>query len=203
MGRGKIPIKKIESKNSRVVTFCKRRFGLMKKAQELSVLCDAQIALIVFSNTGKLYHFSSPRNMDNIIQRYYQCGEVCSESLQKLHLPFDRVVPRLMQRIEQSEKMVRTLMGEELSSLCLNDLEQLECKVQLGMDRIKARKSQLVEDLQRRGIELQRENDALHKMIQLSESGRSAESIVKNNNGLSSIGMATNLWQQNILQPWR
>lgn len=59
MGRGKIEIKKIENANSRQVTFSKRRTGLLKKAHELSVLCDAEVAVIIFSNTGKLFEFSS------------------------------------------------------------------------------------------------------------------------------------------------
>lgn len=59
MGRGKIEIKKIENANSRQVTFSKRRTGLLKKAFELGVLCDAQVAVIIFSNTGKLFEFSS------------------------------------------------------------------------------------------------------------------------------------------------
>ncbi|KAG1370139.1 hypothetical protein COCNU_15G005050 [Cocos nucifera] len=41
------------------VTFAKRRNGLLKKAYELSVLCDAEVALIIFSNRGKLYEFCS------------------------------------------------------------------------------------------------------------------------------------------------
>lgn len=61
MGRGKIEIKKIENVNSRQVTFSKRRGGLLKKARELSILCDAQVAVIIFSGTGKLYEFASSR----------------------------------------------------------------------------------------------------------------------------------------------
>ncbi|KAF3557237.1 hypothetical protein F2Q69_00014896 [Brassica cretica] len=61
MGRGRIEIKKIENVNSRQVTFSKRRNGLMKKANELSILCDAEVAVIVFSSTGKVYDFSSGR----------------------------------------------------------------------------------------------------------------------------------------------
>ncbi|XP_060668747.1 agamous-like MADS-box protein AGL18 isoform X1 [Ziziphus jujuba] len=61
MGRGKIEIKKIENLNSRQVTFSKRRGGLIKKANELSVLCDAEVAVIIFSSTGKLYEFASNR----------------------------------------------------------------------------------------------------------------------------------------------
>lgn len=55
-------LKRIENKINRQVTFAKRRNGLLKKAYELSVLCDAEVALIIFSNRGKLYEFcSSPR----------------------------------------------------------------------------------------------------------------------------------------------
>lgn len=59
MGRGKIDIKKIENVNSRQITFSKRSIGLLKKAHELAVLCEAEVAVIIFSNMGKLFEFSS------------------------------------------------------------------------------------------------------------------------------------------------
>lgn len=52
-------LKRIENKINRQVTFSKRRNGLLKKAYELSVLCEAEVALIIFSSRGKLYEFSS------------------------------------------------------------------------------------------------------------------------------------------------
>jgi SRF-type transcription factor (DNA-binding and dimerisation domain) len=61
MVRGKTQMKRIENPTSRQVTFSKRRSGLLKKAFELSVLCDAEVGLIVFSPRGKLYEFSSNR----------------------------------------------------------------------------------------------------------------------------------------------
>ncbi|KAF6160400.1 hypothetical protein GIB67_019169 [Kingdonia uniflora] len=61
MVRGKTQLKRIENETSRQVTFSKRRNGLLKKAFELSVLCDAEVGLIVFSNKGKLYEFSNTR----------------------------------------------------------------------------------------------------------------------------------------------
>ncbi|KAJ6882846.1 hypothetical protein NC651_029197 [Populus alba x Populus x berolinensis] len=57
MGRGKIAITRIENRTARQVTFAKRRGGLFKKTHELSVLCDAEIGLIIFSSNGKLYEF--------------------------------------------------------------------------------------------------------------------------------------------------
>lgn len=72
MGRGKIEIKKIENVNSRQVTFSKRRGGLLKKAKELAVLCDAQVGVIIFSGTGKLYEFASSRYvMFSILLLFY------------------------------------------------------------------------------------------------------------------------------------
>lgn len=59
MVRGKTQIRRIENDTSRQVTFSKRRTGLMKKAFELSVLCDVEVALIIFSPKGKLFDFSS------------------------------------------------------------------------------------------------------------------------------------------------
>ncbi|KAI6683286.1 hypothetical protein NL676_029199 [Syzygium grande] len=64
MGRGRVELKRIENKINRQVTFAKRRNGLLKKAYELSVLCDAEVALIIFSSRGKLFEFcSSSRNL--------------------------------------------------------------------------------------------------------------------------------------------
>ncbi|RZS20358.1 hypothetical protein BHM03_00052856 [Ensete ventricosum] len=62
MVRGKTEMRRIENAASRQVTFSKRRNGLLKKAYELSVLCDAEVAVIVFSPRGKLYEFSSSRS---------------------------------------------------------------------------------------------------------------------------------------------
>ena len=66
-GRGKIEIKRIENTTNRQVTFCKRRNGLLKKAYELSVLCDAEVALIVFSSRGRLYEYSNNRFLLKLI----------------------------------------------------------------------------------------------------------------------------------------
>ncbi|KAL4586665.1 hypothetical protein LXL04_011307 [Taraxacum kok-saghyz] len=59
MGRRKLEMKRIEDKNSRQVTFSKRRSGLIKKARHLSLLCDVDVALVVFSSHGKLYEYCS------------------------------------------------------------------------------------------------------------------------------------------------
>ncbi|KAL8037964.1 hypothetical protein ABFX02_11G072400 [Erythranthe guttata] len=59
MGRKKLEIKRIEDNGARMVCFSKRRNGLIKKAKELSVLCDVDLAAIIFSNRGKLFQYCS------------------------------------------------------------------------------------------------------------------------------------------------
>ncbi|KAI7724936.1 hypothetical protein M8C21_005489, partial [Ambrosia artemisiifolia] len=70
MGRGRVTLKRIENKINRQVTFSKRRSGLLKKAHEISVLCDADVALIVFSTKGKLCEYASNSSMERILERY-------------------------------------------------------------------------------------------------------------------------------------
>ncbi|XP_059077556.1 agamous-like MADS-box protein AGL8 homolog [Cryptomeria japonica] len=64
MVRGKVHLKKIENPVNRRVTFSKRKAGLLKKASELSVLCEAEIGLIIFSSTGKLFEYANPSLSD-------------------------------------------------------------------------------------------------------------------------------------------
>ena len=67
MGRIKLQIKKIEHNKSRQVTFSKRKDGLLKKAYELSTLCDVEVALIVFSLAGKLFLFDGKKRYSRFI----------------------------------------------------------------------------------------------------------------------------------------
>ncbi|KAJ4701285.1 Agamous-like MADS-box protein [Melia azedarach] len=70
MGRVKLEIKRIENTTNRQVTFSKRRNGLIKKAYELSILCDIDIALIMFSPSGRLSHFSGRKRIEDVFSRY-------------------------------------------------------------------------------------------------------------------------------------
>ena len=71
MARGKVQLKRIENPVHRQVTFCKRRAGLLKKAKELSVLCDAEIGLFIFSAHGKLYELATKGSVSYISLRFY------------------------------------------------------------------------------------------------------------------------------------
>ncbi|XP_019935228.2 myocyte-specific enhancer factor 2A-like [Paralichthys olivaceus] len=74
MGRKKIQITRIVDERNRQVTFMKRKFGLMKKAYELSVLCDCEIALIIFNSSNKLFQYAST-DMDKVLLKYTEYNE--------------------------------------------------------------------------------------------------------------------------------
>ncbi|XP_068175423.1 myocyte-specific enhancer factor 2B [Antennarius striatus] len=74
MGRRKIQISRILDQRNRQVTFTKRKFGLMKKAYELSVLCDCEIALIIFNSTNRLFQYAST-DMDKVLLKYTEYSE--------------------------------------------------------------------------------------------------------------------------------
>jgi MADS-box transcription enhancer factor 2A len=73
------------------VTFTKRKNGLMKKAMELSVLCDCDIALVIFNSHNKLFQYSS-KDVDSILAKY---SKVCHEPHEKRNNQDVRPTPTL------------------------------------------------------------------------------------------------------------
>ncbi|XP_021748343.1 MADS-box protein SOC1-like isoform X1 [Chenopodium quinoa] len=146
MVRGKTQMKRIENATSRQVTFSKRRNGLLKKAFELSVLCDAEVALIIFSPRGKLYEFASC-SMQETIGRYQRhAREVqpakeasAEENMQNLK----EETATLVKKIEAVEASKRRLLGENLGSCSLEELQQLESQLERSVSKIRARKNQV------------------------------------------------------------
>ncbi|KAL6129967.1 hypothetical protein ACLB2K_068349 [Fragaria x ananassa] len=171
MGRGKIEIKKIENINSRQVTFSKRRGGLLKKAQELAILCDAEVAVIVFSNTGKLFEFSSA-GMKRTIARYNKCYESSEtapvESRAEEEHP--KEVDVLKDELEKLQSKQLRLLGNDLSSLSLKELQKLEDQLAEGLFSVKEKKEKLLmEQLEQSRVQEQRaivENETLRKQIE-------------------------------------
>ncbi|KAK6143666.1 hypothetical protein DH2020_024014 [Rehmannia glutinosa] len=136
MVRQKIEIKKIDSVTARQVTFSKRRRGLFKKAQELSTLCDADIALFVFSSTGKLYDYSSS-SMVQLIQRHTQQTQKSKLGQQPLHLqPGSNSHAMLSKQLVEMTIELKQLMGEDLEVLGMDDLMKLEKVVEGGLSRV-------------------------------------------------------------------
>ncbi|KAL9265667.1 MADS-box protein AGL42-like protein [Drosera capensis] len=146
MVRGKIEMKKIESSTSRQVTFSKRRNGLLKKAHELSVLCDAEIAVIIFSQKGRLYEFASS-DLQKTIERYnHYVKQVRIDpngmELQKIE-QMKHETASLVQKIEALAATQRKLLGQELNSCSLKELHEIENQLEQSLRSIRARKEQL------------------------------------------------------------
>ncbi|KAE8736326.1 Agamous-like MADS-box protein AGL9-like protein [Hibiscus syriacus] len=135
MGRGRIELKRIENKINRQVTFAKRRNGLLKKAYELSVLCDAEVALIIFSNRGKLYEFcSSSRNLLG-----EDLGPLSSKELESLE-----------KQLESSLKLVRSMRTQYM----VDQLTELQRKEHLLNETNQTLKQRLMEGYQVHSLQL-------------------------------------------------
>nr|ABF51526.1 MADS box transcription factor [Populus tomentosa] len=145
MVRGKTQMKRIENATSRQVTFSKRRNGLLKKAFELSILCDAEVALIVFSTRGKLYEFSSS-SMNRTIERYQKRAKdvgISSRMVKDNMQPVKEDAFTLAKKIDILEVSKRKLLGDGLEQCSIDDLQQLENQLERSLTRIRARKNQL------------------------------------------------------------
>lgn len=145
MVRGKTQMRRIENATSRQVTFSKRRNGLLKKAFELSVLCDAEVGLIIFSPRGKLYEFASS-SIPEVIERYkrHTKDKVKSDENQSVDIQHTKQeTASLMKKIELLESSKRKLLGEGLGSCSLEEVQQLEKQLEQSVITIRARKMQV------------------------------------------------------------
>ncbi|CAJ2658744.1 unnamed protein product [Trifolium pratense] len=175
IGRGKIEIKRIENTTNRQVTFCKRRNGLLKKAYELSVLCDAEVALIVFSSRGRLYEYAN-NSVKATIERY---KKACSDSsgagsASEVNAQFyQQEADKLRVQISNLQNNNRQMMGESLGSMNAKELKNLESKLEKGISRIRSKKNELlfaeIEYMQKREIDLHNNNQLLRAKIAESE----------------------------------
>ncbi|XP_060211602.1 MADS-box protein AGL42-like isoform X5 [Lycium barbarum] len=150
MVRGKVEMKRIQNATSRQVTFSKRRNGVMKKAYELSVLCDAEIAVIIFSQKGRLYEFSSS-SMQKTIDRY---REYAKETLMNNNAfeveqrmkQLKEEAANMTKKIEILEISKRKLMGQGIGSCSMNELQEIDNQLERSLKNIRMRKSQLFKD---------------------------------------------------------
>ncbi|KAG2318537.1 hypothetical protein Bca52824_011750 [Brassica carinata] len=170
MVRGKTEMKRIENATSRQVTFSKRRNGLLKKAFELSVLCDAEVALIIFSPTSKLYEFSSS-SIAKTIERYQsQVKEFGSNHKRDADSQQARgETYGLTKKIEQLEISKRKMLGEGIDVCSIEELHLLENQLERGLTRIRAKKYQLlreeIEKLKEEERNLIKENKELNEKL--------------------------------------
>ncbi|KAF4355819.1 hypothetical protein G4B88_024989 [Cannabis sativa] len=125
MGRGKIVIRRIDNSTSRQVTFSKRRNGLLKKAKELSILCDAQVGLIIFSSTGKLYDYSSS-SMKCVIERYNKMKEEHNQLLNPASEVKDQILTDEIKELNRKGNLIHQENVELYKKVDLLHKENLE-----------------------------------------------------------------------------
>ncbi|KAK8992458.1 hypothetical protein V6N11_048539 [Hibiscus sabdariffa] len=165
LARGKIEIKRIENTTSRQVTFCKRRNGLLKKAYELSVLCDAEVALVVFSSRGRLYEYANNSVKDSIERYKKACDPSNTESVAEVNAQFyQKEADKLRNQIRNLQNSNRNMLGESIGGMPIRELKSLEGRLERGIRRIRSKKNELlfaeIEYMQTREINL-------HNSIQL------------------------------------
>ncbi|KAK6117594.1 hypothetical protein DH2020_048673 [Rehmannia glutinosa] len=142
MVRGKVQMRRIENATSRQVTFSKRRNGLLKKAYELSVLCDAEVALIIFSQKGRLYEFSSS-SMQKTIEKYLQCAREEERSIeveQRLREQLKHEAAFMARKIELLENSHRKLLGHNIGNCSMEELQEIDNQLERSLKNIRARK---------------------------------------------------------------
>ncbi|XP_039161518.1 MADS-box protein AGL42 isoform X3 [Eucalyptus grandis] len=149
MARGKVQMRRIENATSRQVTFSKRRTGLLKKAYELSVLCDAEVAVIIFSQKGRLYEFSSTSEIRKTIDQYRRStndAATYQASMEQYILRLKQETTDMERKIELLEVSLRKLSGQCLGSCSIDDIQRMGDQLERSLGSVRERKAQLFND---------------------------------------------------------
>ncbi|CDP11931.1 unnamed protein product [Coffea canephora] len=121
MGRGKIEIKRIENTNNRHVTYSKRKTGIMKKAKEITVLCDAKVSLIIFGTSGKMHEYISPStNLVEMLDAYQR--STGKKLWDAKHENLSNEIDRVKKENDSMQIELRHLKGEDITSLNYKEL---------------------------------------------------------------------------------
>ncbi|VFQ96355.1 unnamed protein product [Cuscuta campestris] len=181
MVRQKIEIKKIENLTARQVTFSKRRRGVFKKAKELSTLCDVDVGLVVFSATGKLFHYASP-SMEGVIAKH----NMYLESVENEHQPLPNVqresvtCAALTKELTDKSRELRQLKGEDLEEVGMAELIKLERLIDGGLRRVTRKKVEILMEqvnlLKKQEAKLMEENSELKQRSEIVHSSDSVTS---------------------------
>nr|AMO12831.1 PISTILLATA-like MADS-box transcription factor PI-2 [Lithachne humilis] len=160
MGRGKIEIKRIENSTNRQVTFSKRRNGILKKAREISVLCDAEVGVVIFSSGGKLYDYCSPKtSLSRILEKYQtNSGKILWD---EKHKSLSAEIDRIKKENDNMQIELRHLKGEDLNSLQPAELIMIEKALDNGLTNLNDKLMEHWERHVRNGKMLEDENKML------------------------------------------
>ncbi|KAF2291335.1 hypothetical protein GH714_022961 [Hevea brasiliensis] len=143
MGRGKIEIRRIENPSNRQVTYSKRRNGIMKKAKEITVLCDAQVSLVIFASSGKMHEYCSPSTtLIDMLDKYHkQSGK--SRLWDAKHEDLSNEIDRIKKENDNMQIELRHLKGEDITSLHHEELGVIEEALEKGLATIRDKQASI------------------------------------------------------------
>ncbi|PSS31879.1 Floral homeotic protein like [Actinidia chinensis var. chinensis] len=164
MGRGKIEIKRIEHSSNRQVTYSKRRNGIMKKAKEISVLCDAKVSLVIFASSGKMHEYCSPSTtLVDILDKYHkQSGKRLWDAK---HENLSNEIDRIKKENDSMQIELRHLKGEDITSLHHKELMALEEALENGLSGIREKQMEVFKMMKKNEKMLEDENKHLNFML--------------------------------------
>ncbi|WKA09536.1 hypothetical protein VitviT2T_027171 [Vitis vinifera] len=132
MGRGKQEMRRIEDKATRQVSFSRRKKGLIKKAYELSVLCDIDIALIMFPPSGRLTQFSGKKRMEEVFTRYMHLTD---EEREEVIQNTEYWIRALNQLMTKDDKELQFSIGGDVNSQIGREVDRLQQQLQTAEEQ--------------------------------------------------------------------
>ncbi|NP_001313154.1 floral homeotic protein GLOBOSA [Nicotiana tabacum] len=178
MGRGKIEIKRIENSSNRQVTYSKRRNGILKKAKEISVLCDARVSVIIFASSGKMHEFSSTSLVDILDQYHKLTGRRLWDAK---HENLDNEINKVKKDNDNMQIELRHLKGEDITSLNHRELMMLEDALDNGLTSIRNKQNDLLRMMRKKTQSMEEEQDQLNWQLRQLE-------IASMNRNMGEIG---------------
>ncbi|VAH95771.1 unnamed protein product [Triticum turgidum subsp. durum] len=147
MGRVKLAIKRIENNTNRHVTFSKRRNGLIKKAYELSVLCDIDIALLMFSPSRRLCPFSGRHGVEDVLLRYLNMSDNDRGEPIQNREEIQKEIYACQQQLQISEERLRLFEPDPAAFGSTGDIDNCEKFLMEMLTRVVERKNYLLSNL--------------------------------------------------------
>ncbi|XP_076954078.1 agamous-like MADS-box protein MADS9 isoform X2 [Bidens hawaiensis] len=168
MGRGKIEIKRIENTSNRQVTYSKRKNGIIKKAKEIRVLCDANVSLVISRSSSKMHEYCSPKtNLIDMLDRYQRLSG--NKLWDAKHENLQNEIDRIKKENESMQIELRHLKGEDITSLNYEELIGLEDALENGLTNIREKKDEIPKIMRKREQVLEEENKHLMYLVQQNE----------------------------------
>uniref|UniRef100_A0A8I6Y319 Uncharacterized protein n=1 Tax=Hordeum vulgare subsp. vulgare TaxID=112509 RepID=A0A8I6Y319_HORVV len=135
--------KRVEEASRRQASYSRRRSGIMNNARELAVVCDAQVAIVMLSATGKHHHFCSDgADIKGVLDRYQQATgtSLWTEQYEEMQ----RTLSHLKAVNRNLRTEIRQRMGEDLDALGFGELRGLEQSVDAALEVVRQRKYHVI-----------------------------------------------------------